>query len=153
MKKRKVLPCNLCRIKRALQGCDRRSVQDGIFNASTAAERSCLYPSYVPGSRLPLSRRNQRLLAGAVGKLRKLDELLQEYVLTGERILIFTEDNRTAYRISLWYLVPTITHLTPEQKESTFSITSLPTEATESCAQVRSSTRGSTFQRRRWLIF
>ena len=31
----------------------------------------------------------------------------------GERILVFTEDNRTAYKVSLRYLVPTITRLTP----------------------------------------
>ena len=58
-------------------------------------------------------QRNQRLLASAEGKMRKLDELLQEYALSGERILVFTEDNRTAYKVSLRYLVPTITHLTP----------------------------------------
>lgn len=63
--------------------------------------------------------RNQRLLASAQGKLSKLDDLLEEYLSAGELILIFTEDNRTAYRISLRYLIPCISHFTKaeERKE------------------------------------
>jgi superfamily II DNA or RNA helicase len=64
-------------------------------------------------------KRNQRLLASAEGKLSKLDELLEEYLPTGELILIFTEDNQTAYRISMRYLIPCISHFTlaAERKE------------------------------------
>jgi len=61
-------------------------------------------------------RRNQRLLASAQGKLSKLDELLEEYISTGELILIFTEDIRTAYRISLRYLIPCISHFTKAEE-------------------------------------
>jgi superfamily II DNA or RNA helicase len=61
-------------------------------------------------------RRNQRLLASAQGKLSKLDDLLEEYISAGELILIFTEDNRTAYRISLRYLIPCISHFTTAEE-------------------------------------
>ena len=61
-------------------------------------------------------RRNQRLLASAQGKLNKLDDLLEEYLSAGELILIFTEDNRTAYRISLRYLIPCISHFTKAEE-------------------------------------
>jgi len=61
-------------------------------------------------------RRNQRLLASAQGKISKLDELLEEYLSADQLILIFTEDNRTAYRISLRYLIPCISHFTTAEE-------------------------------------
>ena len=74
-----------------------------------------------PGARRAFlaRQRNLRLLAGAEGKIRKLDELLLEYAAVGEQILIFTEDTRTAYRISLRYFVPAVTYQTSaaERKE------------------------------------
>jgi superfamily II DNA or RNA helicase len=45
-----------------------------------------------------------------LAKLTKLAELMERH--RGERILIFTADNATVYRISRQFLVPAITHQT-----------------------------------------
>ncbi len=46
------------------------------------------------------------------GKLRILGELLEKHY--PQRTLIFTADNATVYRISQEFLIPTITHQTPD---------------------------------------
>lgn len=51
-----------------------------------------------------------KLLAGAEGKLKALDNLLREYA--HEQILVFTENNAVAYQISRRHLIPVITHET-----------------------------------------
>lgn len=50
------------------------------------------------------------LLAGCEGKLNALENLLREY--SGERCLIFTENNAIAYRIARRHLIPALTHET-----------------------------------------
>jgi len=64
------------------------------------------------GRRAMLAHREAKEIAvGTEGKLRILaDLLLQHYP---ERILIFTTDNATVYRISQEFLIPAITHQTP----------------------------------------
>lgn len=54
--------------------------------------------------------RLQRLLAGAEGKMKALDNLLREY--SDERVLVFTENNDVVYEISRRHLIPAITHET-----------------------------------------
>ncbi|TAF54517.1 MAG: ATP-dependent helicase [Oscillatoriales cyanobacterium] len=48
---------------------------------------------------------------GTHSKLRVLTELIERH--QGDRILVFTNDNATVYRISQSFLVPAITHQTP----------------------------------------
>ncbi len=52
----------------------------------------------------------KRISCGTDGKLRLLADLLWEHY--PERILIFTNDNATVYRISQEFLIPAITHQT-----------------------------------------
>src|SRR5690606_5426788 len=49
-----------------------------------------------------------KLLGGAEGKLKALDNLLREYA--HEQIMVFTENNADAYLISRRHLIPVITH-------------------------------------------
>lgn len=64
------------------------------------------------GRRAMLSHREAKEIAlGTDGKLRILLDLLAEHY--PERILIFTADNATVYRISQELLIPAITHQTP----------------------------------------
>ncbi|AFZ69372.1 DNA/RNA helicase, superfamily II (plasmid) [Deinococcus peraridilitoris DSM 19664] len=64
------------------------------------------------GRRAMLAHREARKLAyGTDGKLRVLEELLQQHLQ--ERTIIFTDDNATVYRISHDFLIPCITHQTP----------------------------------------
>jgi superfamily II DNA or RNA helicase len=64
------------------------------------------------GRRAMLAHRQAKEIAlGTDGKLRILTNLLAEHYL--ERILIFTADNATVYRISQDLLIPAITHQTP----------------------------------------
>lgn len=59
-----------------------------------------------------LAHREARALAyGTEGKLRVLEELLAQH--SEERILVFTDDNATVYRISREFLLPALTHQTP----------------------------------------
>lgn len=61
--------------------------------------------------------REQRALAFApAAKLRSLGELLFKH--RRDRTIVFTEDNRTAYRISREFLVPIITHQTKLKERS-----------------------------------
>jgi superfamily II DNA or RNA helicase len=55
-------------------------------------------------------REQRRLALAAPAKLDKLDELLAQH--RSDRVLIFTYDNATVYRIARRFLVPAITHQT-----------------------------------------
>jgi superfamily II DNA or RNA helicase len=55
-------------------------------------------------------REQKKIERSTSAKFAKLEELLQKH--SGERILIFTADNATVYRIARLYLVPAITHQT-----------------------------------------
>ncbi len=61
-------------------------------------------------------RRQKELALGAAGKLRVLEGLMHQH--RGERMLIFTQDNATAYAISRRFLVPIITHHTKPKERS-----------------------------------
>ena len=64
------------------------------------------------GRRAMLAHREAREIAvGTDGKMRVLADLLAEHY--PERMLIFTTDNATVYRISQEFLIPAITHQTP----------------------------------------
>ncbi|MDX2099117.1 MAG: DEAD/DEAH box helicase family protein [Leptolyngbyaceae cyanobacterium bins.59] len=64
------------------------------------------------GRRAMLAHREAREIAlGTEGKIRVLADLLVTH--HPERILIFTNDNATVYRISREFLIPAITHQTP----------------------------------------
>jgi superfamily II DNA or RNA helicase len=64
------------------------------------------------GRRAMLAHREAKEIAlGTDGKLRILVDLIAEHY--PERILIFTADNATVYRISQEFLIPAITHQTP----------------------------------------
>ncbi len=56
-------------------------------------------------------REAKEIALGTDGKLRVLTDLLAQHY--PERILIFTNDNATVYRISQDFLLPAITHQTP----------------------------------------
>jgi superfamily II DNA or RNA helicase len=63
------------------------------------------------GKQAYLAYREQRALAlAAPGKLRLLSRLLDRH--NGDRIIIFTHDNATVYKIAREFLVPVITHQT-----------------------------------------
>jgi superfamily II DNA or RNA helicase len=55
-------------------------------------------------------REAKMIAQGAQGKIEIVDRLLQRH--KGQRALIFTNDNLTAYRISRLFLIPCITHQT-----------------------------------------
>jgi superfamily II DNA or RNA helicase len=55
-------------------------------------------------------REQRRLALAAPAKLQLLERLLERH--TGDRVLIFTYDNATVYRIARRFLVPAITHQT-----------------------------------------
>ncbi|MGF1478341.1 MAG: DEAD/DEAH box helicase family protein [Cyanophyceae cyanobacterium] len=64
------------------------------------------------GRRAMLAHREAKEIAlGTDGKLRILTDLIYEHY--PERMLIFTNDNATVYRISQEFLIPAITHQTP----------------------------------------
>ncbi|MFM7371542.1 MAG: DEAD/DEAH box helicase, partial [Sphaerospermopsis kisseleviana] len=64
------------------------------------------------GRRAMLAHRQAKEIAlGTDGKLRILADLLAEHYPS--RVLIFTADNATVYRISQEFLIPAITHQTP----------------------------------------
>jgi superfamily II DNA or RNA helicase len=81
--------------------------QDFLMRAARSAE----------GRRALLAWRRQRELAfAAPSKLGKLEELLQ--VHHRDRVLVFTQDNRTAYAVARRFLIPIITHQTPVPERS-----------------------------------
>lgn len=61
-------------------------------------------------------RRQRELAIAAPAKLDCVETLLAEH--QGDRTLIFTEDNATAYRVSRRFLVPAITHQTRVRERS-----------------------------------
>ncbi len=64
------------------------------------------------GRRAMLAHRQSKdIAAGTTGKLRTLSELIQKHY--PDKILIFTNDNATVYRISQDFLIPALTHQTP----------------------------------------
>lgn len=64
------------------------------------------------GRNAMIAHREARSLAfGTDGKLRVLEELLARHA--DERVLIFTNDNATVYRVSREFLLPALTHQTP----------------------------------------
>ena len=64
------------------------------------------------GRRAMLAHREAKNISlGTEGKLRVLADLLAQHY--PERILIFTNDNATVYRISQEFLIPALTHQTP----------------------------------------
>ncbi|MCT7961086.1 DEAD/DEAH box helicase family protein [Laspinema sp. D1] len=64
------------------------------------------------GRRAMLAHREAKEIAlGTDGKMRILADLLAQH--SPERILIFTADNATVYRISQDFLIPALTHQTP----------------------------------------
>ncbi len=71
------------------------------------------------GRRAFLAYRNQKRIAEASGaKLRLLSRLLERH--RRDRILIFTGDNHTVYRISQQFLIPAITHQTKIRERHEF---------------------------------
>ena len=68
--------------------------------------------AFDPQARRALLARQEllRILGSCQEKFTVLDKLLREFA--GERVLIFTESNEVAYRISCEYLVPCISHET-----------------------------------------
>ena len=76
-----------------------------------------------------LGHRQAKMIAqSAVGKVEMVDRLLQRH--RGQRMIIFTNDNMTAYQISSLFLIPCITHQTKikerRQLISKFTDGSLP---------------------------
>ena len=64
------------------------------------------------GRRAMLAHREAKEIAsGTEGKLRLLADLIYQHY--PQKILIFTNDNATVYRISQQFLIPAITHQTP----------------------------------------
>ena len=61
-------------------------------------------------------RRQRELAFAAPSKLKKVEELLQQH--RRDRVLIFTQDNRTAYAVARQFLIPIITHQTPVPERS-----------------------------------
>jgi superfamily II DNA or RNA helicase len=59
---------------------------------------------------LKAHQESRRIMHQAVGKMDALEEILARH--PNSRILIFTNDNATVYRISREFLIPTITHQT-----------------------------------------
>lgn len=72
-----------------------------IFEASRSAEGRAAMRAY---------RRQKEIERTASGKFKMLEELMARHA--GERIIVFTADNATVYRIARRYLVPPITHQT-----------------------------------------
>jgi superfamily II DNA or RNA helicase len=60
--------------------------------------------------------RQRELSLGASGKLLALERLLEQH--RSEQILIFTQDNATAYAVSRRFLIPIITHQTKIKERS-----------------------------------
>ena len=77
-------------------------------------------------------RLQRRLAFGAAQKLDQVDAILRRH--RGARILIFSDDNATAYAVARRFLVPVITHQTKVRERTTllkaFSDGSLPVLAT-----------------------
>ncbi|MEB2314303.1 MAG: DEAD/DEAH box helicase family protein [Sorangiineae bacterium] len=84
-----------------------RGFNDFIMRASRGAEGRRALDAY---------RRQRELAFSAPAKLELVGELLRRH--PGERALIFTLDNATAYRVSRRFLIPAITHQTKVKERS-----------------------------------
>ena len=84
-----------------------RGWSDFIMRASQTVEGQRAMAAY---------RRQKELAVAAPEKLKVLWDLLINH--RNDRVLIFTQDNRTAYRISKQFLVPVITHQTKVSERS-----------------------------------
>jgi superfamily II DNA or RNA helicase len=77
-------------------------------------------------------RLQRRLAFGAAQKLEQVDAILRRH--PGARVLIFSDDNATAYAVARRFLVPVITHQTKVRERTTllkaFADGSLPVLAT-----------------------
>lgn len=81
--------------------------QDFIIRSSVSRE----------GRRAMRAYRRQKAIAfAAPAKLEVVDDLLHQH--RGDRTIIFTQDNATAYEVSRRFLVPTITHQTKVTERS-----------------------------------
>ncbi len=72
----------------------------------------------LPGGKAALEAyREQKALAqSSEGKIRELWKIMQDH--PGERIIVFTNDNATAYSIGKRYVLPVLTHLTkPKERK------------------------------------
>jgi len=79
-----------------------------VIEASRSTEGRQAFQAY---------RRQKELALGAAGKFRTLESLMHEH--RTERMLVFTQDNATAYAISRQFLVPIITHQTKPRERAT----------------------------------
>jgi superfamily II DNA or RNA helicase len=59
-------------------------------------------------------RESREIMHQAAGKLDALEDIIERH--PAGRVLIFTNDNHTAYRVSREFLVPCITHQTPTKE-------------------------------------
>ena len=85
----------------------RTGFSDFIMRASRSAEGRRALGAY---------RRQRELAFAAPAKLEYLRYLLGEH--RGERVLVFTQDNATAYAVSRRFLIPAITHQTKVKERS-----------------------------------
>ncbi|WP_045233663.1 DEAD/DEAH box helicase [Deinococcus pimensis] len=87
--------------------------RSGINLGNLEGWRTFVMRSGTPEGRAAmLAHREARSLAfGTEGKLRVLEELLAQH--PEERVLVFTDDNATVYRVSREFLLPALTHQTP----------------------------------------
>ncbi len=84
-----------------------RGFSEFVMRASRSGKGREAYAAY----------RKQRALAlAAAGKLEVLEHLL--YVHRRDRMIVFTQDNATAYEVSRRFLVPVITHQTKVKERS-----------------------------------
>lgn len=84
-----------------------RGFQDFIMRSARSAAGQRAMQAY---------RRQRELAFAARGKLSYLEQLLQLH--RRDRMLIFTQDNATAYEVSRRFLIPTITHQTKVRERS-----------------------------------
>ena len=81
--------------------------QDFIMRSARSAEGRRAFAAY---------RRQRELAFAARDKLRHVELLLAEH--RGDRAIIFTQDNATAYAVSRAFLLPVITHQTKVKERS-----------------------------------
>jgi superfamily II DNA or RNA helicase len=93
--------------ERGLTPTSARAWQRFVFVASASAEGRAALDAY---------RQQRRIAYAPESKFALLARLLRRH--RGERLLVFTNDNRTAYEVSRRFLLPVITHQTrtPERR-------------------------------------
>jgi superfamily II DNA or RNA helicase len=62
----------------------------------------------------------RRIIAGAEAKLDLLEELFRRH--SSERVIVFTAGNEIAYKVSQFFLIPAITHLTNARERKTILV-------------------------------